>query len=195
MYLLTCLHSYAKSGLISILTYLLLTKPDRMALNQQQSPKTTTITLISTQSTYMPASSDASNHIQITPVSGQSSHSMTARTFPKYHQEKSSRKFVQQLTTSELTSWASPAQGSHSVRESLAMTMHLAKEPTYTIMLSGCWSSDVSLAFIKKKSKNSPRDSAPGCYRTELFTTPPWHETPNNHPHSIKASAIAAKPT
>ena len=34
MYLLACLYSYAKSGLISILTYLLLIKLTRMALHQ-----------------------------------------------------------------------------------------------------------------------------------------------------------------
>ena len=33
------------------------------------------------------------------------------------------------------------------------MMMDLAKDPTYTIMLIGRWSSDVFLAYIKKQVK------------------------------------------
>ena len=43
--------------------------------------------------------------------------------------------------------------GTHSVRASLAMMMYLAKEPTYTIMLIGRWSSDAFLAYIEKQIK------------------------------------------
>ena len=40
-----------------------------------------------------------------------------------------------------------------SVRASLAIMMLLAKEPTYTIMLIGRWSSDAFLAYIEKQIK------------------------------------------
>ena len=40
--------------------------------------------------------------------------------------------------------------GTHSVRASITMRMFLAKEPIYTIMLIGRWSSDASLAYIRK---------------------------------------------
>ncbi|KAL7527766.1 hypothetical protein ACHAXR_003333, partial [Thalassiosira sp. AJA248-18] len=43
--------------------------------------------------------------------------------------------------------------GTHSVRSSLAMMMYLAKEPIYTIMLIGRWSSDAFLAYIEKQVK------------------------------------------
>ena len=43
--------------------------------------------------------------------------------------------------------------GTHSVRASLAMMMYLAKEPIYTIMLIGRWSSDAFLAYIEKQVK------------------------------------------
>ena len=47
--------------------------------------------------------------------------------------------------------------GLHSVRGSLAMLMYLAKEPVYTIMLVGRWSSDAFLAYIKKQIKEFTR--------------------------------------
>ena len=43
--------------------------------------------------------------------------------------------------------------GTHSVRASLAMMMYLSKEPIYTIMLMGRWSSDAFLAYIEKQVK------------------------------------------
>ena len=43
--------------------------------------------------------------------------------------------------------------GTHSVRSSFAMMAYLAKEPVYTIMLIGRWSSDAFLAYIEKQVK------------------------------------------
>ena len=43
--------------------------------------------------------------------------------------------------------------GTHSVRSSLTRMMYLTKEPIYTIMLVGRWSSDAFLRYIKKQVK------------------------------------------
>jgi len=47
--------------------------------------------------------------------------------------------------------------GTHSVRSSLAMMMYLAREPVYTIMLVGRWSSDAFLSYIEKQVKEFTR--------------------------------------
>lgn len=41
--------------------------------------------------------------------------------------------------------------GTHSLRSGAAMAMYLAKEPVYTIMLLGRWSSDAFLKYIRKQ--------------------------------------------
>ena len=54
--------------------------------------------------------------------------------------------------------------GTHSIRASLAMMMYLAKEPIYTIMLIGRWSSDAFIAYIKKSQgvhKRRQHENAP----------------------------------
>ena len=43
--------------------------------------------------------------------------------------------------------------GDLSFRNSLEMIVTLAKEPTYTIMLIGCWSSDAFLSYIENQIK------------------------------------------
>lgn len=53
----------------------------------------------------------------------------------------------------DILGFSSKDIGTHSIRASLAMMMYLAKEPTYTIMLIGRWSSDAFLAYIEKQIK------------------------------------------
>ena len=53
----------------------------------------------------------------------------------------------------DILGFSSDDTGTHSVRASFAMMAYLAKEPIYTIMLIGRWSSDAFLAYIKKQIK------------------------------------------
>ncbi|EJK46488.1 hypothetical protein THAOC_34841, partial [Thalassiosira oceanica] len=54
--------------------------------------------------------------------------------------------------------------GTHSVRSvrsSFAMMLYLAREPIYTIMLLGRWSSNAFLAYIEKQHTNQSSQSSP----------------------------------
>ncbi|EJK49184.1 hypothetical protein THAOC_31970 [Thalassiosira oceanica] len=63
----------------------------------------------------------------------------------------------------ETLGFTSNEAGTHSVRSSLAMLMYLAKEPVYTIMLVGRWSSNVFLKTTSRnRSRNPPAESARG---------------------------------
>ena len=53
--------------------------------------------------------------------------------------------------------------GTHSVRASLVMMMHLAKKPVYTITLIVRWISDAFLAYIEKQIKDLQKESASEC--------------------------------
>lgn len=59
--------------------------------------------------------------------------------------------------------------GTHSVRSSLAMMMYLAKEPIYTIMLVGRWSSDAFLRYIEKQVKEFTKGVSTRMIRCETF--------------------------
>ena len=47
--------------------------------------------------------------------------------------------------------------GTHSIRSGAAMAMYLAREPVYTIMLLGRWSSDAFLKYIRKQVQDFSR--------------------------------------
>ena len=51
----------------------------------------------------------------------------------------------------DILGFTSDETGTHSVRASLAMMMHLAKEQIYAIILVGRWNSDAFLSYIEKQ--------------------------------------------
>ena len=59
--------------------------------------------------------------------------------------------------------------GTHSVRSSFAMMAYLAKEPVYTIMLIGRWSSDAFLRYIEKQIKEFTRGVSTRMLTNETF--------------------------
>jgi len=59
--------------------------------------------------------------------------------------------------------------GTHSIRASLAMMIYLAKEPIYTIMLVGRWSSDAFLAYIEKQVKESTKGVSSRMLKHDTF--------------------------
>ena len=63
--------------------------------------------------------------------------------------------------------------GTHSIRASLAMMMYLAKEPIYTIMPIGRWSSDAFLAYIEKQVKDFTKG-----VRTRMLENNTFYNTP-----------------
>lgn len=63
--------------------------------------------------------------------------------------------------------------GNHSVRASLAMMMYLAKEPVYTIMLVGRWSSDAFLSYIEKQIKEFTRGVSSRMLERDVFYNVP----------------------
>ena len=63
--------------------------------------------------------------------------------------------------------------GTHSVRASLAMMMYLAREPVYTIMLVGRWSSDAFLAYIEKQVKEFTRGVSSRMLQLDSFFNVP----------------------
>ena len=63
--------------------------------------------------------------------------------------------------------------GAHSPRASLAMLMYLAKEPVYTIMLIGRWSSDAFLAYIEKQIKEFTKGVSTRMLQHETFINIP----------------------
>ena len=63
--------------------------------------------------------------------------------------------------------------GAHSPRASLAMLMYLAKEPVYTIMLVGRWSSDAFLAYIEKQIKEFSKGVSSRMLAHETFVNIP----------------------
>ena len=59
--------------------------------------------------------------------------------------------------------------GTHSVRSSFAMMAYLAKEPVYTIMLIGRWSSTAFLRYIEKQVKEFTRGVSKRMLAHETF--------------------------
>ena len=63
--------------------------------------------------------------------------------------------------------------GTHSLRSGAAMAMHLAKVPTFTIMIIGRWSSDAFLRYIRKQVEGfSSNISSLMLQNENFFTTP-----------------------
>ena len=79
--------------------------------------------------------------------------------------------------------------GTHSIRASLAMTMYLAKEPIYTIMLIGRWSSDAFLAYIEKQIKEFTKGVS-----TRMLLNKTFYNTPlarNSQPSSTQHQGLS----
>ena len=68
--------------------------------------------------------------------------------------------------------------GTHPNRAAAAMMMYLAKEPVYTIMLIGRWSSDVFLAYIEKQVKEFTKGVSKRMPQTETFCNVPSAHQP-----------------
>ena len=61
------------------------------------------------------------------------------------------------------------------------MMMYLAKEPTYTIMLIGRWSSDAFLAYIEKQIKEFTKGVSTRMLENDhFFNTPLAKDTEGN---------------
>ena len=76
---------------------------------------------------------------------------------------------------SNVLGFTSSEIGTHSIRASLAMMMYLAKEPVYTIMLIGRWSSDAFLSYIEKQVKEFTRGVSTRMLQYNSFFNPPLH--------------------
>ena len=76
--------------------------------------------------------------------------------------------------------------GTHSIRSGAAMAMYLAKEPVYTIMLLGRWSSDAFLKYIRRQVQDFSTGVSGRMLSVEhSFTTPdanPEDPRIRNHP-------------
>ena len=77
--------------------------------------------------------------------------------------------------------FASDEVGTHLKRAAAAMLMVLAREPKYTIMLIGRWSSDSFLAYIKNQIKEFTRGVSSRMLSNDTFyNVPLTSTTPNN---------------
>ena len=101
----------------------------------------------------------------------------------KFHNGKtftniSSRKILQDLQASvqcigpDILGFTSKDIRTHSDQASLAMMMYLVKEPVYTTMPIGCWSSNAFLAYIEKQIKKFTKGVSSSMLQTKLSTTP-----------------------
>ena len=78
--------------------------------------------------------------------------------------------------------------GTHSVRSSFAMMAYLAREPVYTIMLIGRWSSDAFLRYIEKQIKEFTKGvskrmlSNETFFHVRSFPQPTKHDTTPHRP-------------
>ena len=137
------------------------------------------------------------NDPQLNPVTNWASIIKRIRTYPgfkptwevyRYHE---ANKFSK-ITASEMTKEIKAAVtcigeralgltqddvGIHSPRASLAMLMYLAKEPVYTIMLVGRWSSDAFLAYIEKQVKEFTKGVSTRMLQHETFFNIPAFQT------------------
>ena len=82
-------------------------------------------------------------------------------------------KFVVSGTGQEILGFTADNVGLHSVHGSLAMLMYLAKEPVYTIILVGRWSSDAFLAYIEKQIKKFTKGVSSQMLQHETFCNIP----------------------
>ena len=82
-------------------------------------------------------------------------------------------KFAVSCVGKDVLGFTADDVGLHSVRGSLAMLMYLAKEPVYTIMLVGRWSSDAFLAYIEKQIKEFTRGVSTRMLQHETFCNIP----------------------
>lgn len=80
--------------------------------------------------------------------------------------------------------------GTHSLRSGAAMAMYLAKEPVYTIMLLGRWSSDAFLKYIRRQVQDfSTGVSSRMLSHNETYTTPDFNtENPRIRNHPLNAA-------
>ena len=65
--------------------------------------------------------------------------------------------------------------GSHSLFSGVAMVMHLAQIPVYTIMIIGRWSSDAFLCYVRKQVSQFSQNIAKRMFHTQSFL-----HVPNN---------------
>ena len=101
-------------------------------------------------------------------------------------------KFVVSGTGQEILGFTADDVGLHSVRGSLAMLMYLAKEPVYTIMLVGRWSSDAFLAYIEKQIKEFTKGVSTRMLQHETFCNVPAFDThaPSVQHHLVENQGV-----
>ena len=150
-------------------------------------------------------SQDANNESGLNPVTLFAKTIRRLRSYPNYSDEWPIHTFYDGTNFTKITSkeilhdircsvdcigpdilgFTSKDVGTHSVRASLAMMMFLAKEPIYTIMLIGRWSSDAFLAYIEKQIKEFTRGVSSRMLQNDTFFNIPLahegHETTNQN--------------
>ena len=144
---------------------------------------------------------DATDDPQLNPVTHWKHTIQRLRSYPNYSDEWPVSTFHDGTKFSRITSkemliliraavdfigpdvlgFTSDEVGTHSGRAAAAMLMILAKEPTYSVMLIGRWSSDAFLTYIEKQIKEFTRGVSSRMLTNDTFFNVPHASTTTNN--------------
>ena len=81
--------------------------------------------------------------------------------------------------------------GTHSIRSSTAMQLHINKIPTYTIMLLGRWSCDAFMRYIRSQVQEFSSGLSEVMVQKEFFTVPEVEQVTEDDPQTRNTASFA----